>query len=398
MVKKDKESGWYQNLLDAITFTVPKVTKATRYNFILIYYPYIPKFHIGKIYNTRNITTVDIGLTVNEIVEINLDVVEIQDNVKRGFIREIQEKTFIKFNDSQGRKLKNLILQLNMDKITLDYFTFRNLNNPYAPEIFPQMVDSLNSALRIFRTGTREFHNLTEDQIMTWDLKTMFKDKIHETPDGLHFFRQGERNLYVHKVHSTIIESCLGVDMIYNYYDEKRLIFIQYKCLNYENSLFYKSMDKKHKKQIERMKKISGISDCYNYLIRYNENLRICKCPVYIKLCSRNIDINKTKPYGVYFPICIWEFFYQDTEKVSITLRDEPRISNSQFVELANKRLIGTIPLQSQEVADLLHKNAKDDTLTLIFNETNRNLNSDDPLILSHDENDENIEDLKDFD
>jgi hypothetical protein len=149
--------------------------------------------------------------------------------------------------------------------------------------------------------------------------------------------------------------------------DEKRVIFIQYKCVS-ENNKFYKKRDRHFAKQMEKMRSIPNINKCDNFEAKSRMDLRICNCPVFVKLCSRYILDGKISPYGVYFPICIWDRIYSESAHF-ITLDDRPRISDDQFKALAKEQLIGSTQEQSEEINRYLILQTKDQRLKLIFSE-----------------------------
>ena len=209
---------------------------------------------------------------------------------------------------------------------------------------------------------------MTEEQILDFDLDNIFPEPLGQTPDGKRIFIDNGKLLYIQKVHRTAIEKCLGVDLIYNFIDEHRLLFIQYKCLTDENK-FYKSSDKHFPEELKRMKSIPGISDCNNFTVKRKENLRLCGCPVFIKLSAREIKGRRKTPYSFYYPICIWDFIYSSKYKKYITLDDQPRISNEHFIDLVKAGLLGSLPNQSKDINYYLIENSKDDRLKLIFGE-----------------------------
>jgi hypothetical protein len=183
-----------------------------------------------------------------------------------------------------------------------------------------------------------------------------------------HFFTHNNKELYIHKVHRTPIEKCLGVDLIYNFLNEQRLLFIQYKCLTNEKK-FYKSSDRHFPDELKRMKEIPGVNDCKNFQANKREDLRICGCPVFIKLCAREIKGRRKTPYSFYYPICIWDYIYSIDKNKFITLEDEPKITNEHFNDLAKSGLLGSLPNQSKIISDHLIDGSKDERLKLIFEE-----------------------------
>ena len=223
-------------------------------------------------------------------------------------------------------------------------------------------------AFNLFGFDPKDIPPLTEEQILDFDIDTMFPDKVSRTPNGIHFFYNNGKILYLHKVHNTLIERCLGVDLIYNFIDEHRMIFIQYKCTD-ENKKFYISSDSHFRDiQMDKMKSIPEVNECYNFKAESREDLRICKCPVFIKLCHREIKEQRTAPYGFYYSICIWNYIYY-AAKTFITLDDTPRLSNEQFLKLVKDGLIGSTSTQSKIIESYLIEKAEDKRLKLIFTE-----------------------------
>ena len=132
--------------------------------------------------------------------------------------------------DHHSQLVKNAILKSNPDTIDESYFEFAPRS--FDDEIVVEATDAFNTAFRIFGIPSHEIPDLREHQILDFDLETMFSDAIKTgaTPDGKHFFEYAGRRLYLHKVDRTLMEQCLGVDLIYNFIDQRRLVFVQYKC------------------------------------------------------------------------------------------------------------------------------------------------------------------------
>lgn len=268
--------------------------------------------------------------------------------------------------ENTGRLVKG-ILDSNPD-LTPGYFTIDAPRGEPVIEIVPQIVDSFSVAFRLFGLDPRDVPPLTEEQVMDFEIDTMFGPKVGRTPDGKHFFDLDGKVLYVHKVHNTSIERCLGVDLIYNFVEQRRILFIQYKCLSKGDRKFYKSGDPHLRTEMARMKAIPGVDRCHNFGEVDREALRICRCPVYVKLCSRRPQSMRAAPSGFYYPLCIWEHLYRSTDSY-LTLKDGPRLSNDQFADLVGAGLLGSTPAQASDIEAHLIDGSGDERLKLIFEE-----------------------------
>ena len=374
LIKKRKKDRWNDSLNHFITFSLPAYNLIKKKSFILIYFPHIKRMHIGKIYNVRKTTTYDINLTVREIVKISLSLEDIEKCIKdlSIFPGDIKNYEVLYIPGDCSECLKKKILSKNDEILTNDYFKFYDQVSHRNPYIYAQIIDGLKLGFDLSGIGSREIPPLTEEQVLDFEINEIFKGKIKSTPDGLHFFQKGGQLLYIQKVHNTRLEKCLGVDLIYNYYTQGRVLFIQYKCFNYKDK-YYKSKDIHFRKELEKLKAIPQVKKCYNFRSTKRDNLRICRCPVFIKLCSREIEKLKSKPKGYYYPICIWDFIYSENEAY-ITFQDEPKITNQLFLFLARKKLIGTTYDQIKEINQHILNLTDDRRLKLIFTESRQRL------------------------
>jgi hypothetical protein len=269
--------------------------------------------------------------------------------------------------DEKSDLVKNAILRNNTGTVDESYFVFSN-NRPKTDVPF-QTSDAFHTALRIFGIRPESIPPLREQQILDFDITSIFADalKLGSTPDGKHFFEYNRRRLYLHKVDRTPIELCLGVDLIYNFLQEKRLVFVQYKCQQPKGK-YHPSSDSSHNSELQRMEFIPGLSDCPNLTIPDERSARLCHCPVFIKLCKRELSAAQVVPVGVYYPLCIWKCVVGHHRGVSI--RNEPHLTNGHFQELVRNGLIGSTPSQSQDIEEHLIRESNDNRLKLVFEET----------------------------
>jgi hypothetical protein len=351
------------------TLALSKDVKITKLSFIIFRMPEAKDIFIGKVYNKRRVTTFQNSITIRDIInlgKIDLDelIIRIHHQPKAKRILEASEP--LKLNPERSDEIYQALLRTNL--VTESYFKFDLLEGNHS-DLIPQTIDAVNSGLSIFGVDTTDIPPLTEEQILDFDFNNFFSESLGQTLDGKLFFRHNNKILYMQKVHRTPIERCLGVDLIYNFIDEQRLVFIQYKCLTNEKK-FYKSSDSHFPDELLRMKSIPGISECKNFNVDKRENLRLCGCPVYIKLNAREIKGRRKIPYGFYYPICIWDSLYSRQNKKYITLDDQPRITNEQFVELVKAGLLGSLPNQSKVIDSYLIKKSNDSRLKLIFEES----------------------------
>lgn len=278
------------------------------------------------------------------------------------------ERDFVTVPEDKANLIKNCILKSNPTIIDESYFLFDDTF--VDDEIVIEATDAIYTGFRIFGIPVHDIPNLREQQILDFDIETLFADaeKLGVTPDGKHFFDHGSRRLYLHKVDRTPIEECLGVDLIYNFLDQRRLVFVQYKCQRAQGK-YYRASDASHDSEIERMAAIPGLSECWN-LREESHEIRLCRCPVFVKLCKREISHAHAVPIGVYYPLCVWR--WQIEQRAGVSIRDEPHINNHQFQELVKTGLIGSTTEQSFAIERHLVEQANDKRLKLVFEETVR--------------------------
>lgn len=368
------EESLSELLPEKFTFALPSKIEVTKLSFLLIKNSADEHVYIGKIFNKRRVTTFDNSLSIREVKRlygIDLDKLIIETQGEAAAKRILESRYPVELHKNSGERIRDAILATNREVIDDNYFTFNRLTGSYYSDVIPQTVDSFNVAFSIFGIDPRDIPPLREEQILDFDIDSVFPQQSFRTPDGKHYFEHAGKRLYIQKVHNTPIEKCLGVDLIYNFMDEQRVVFIQYKCLNDGNDKkFYKSADRHFPEELKKMKAIPGVGNCYNFKADRREVLRICGCPVYVKLCAREIKGKRLTPYGFYYPICIWDYIYSSGTDKYITLNDEPRISNDQFIELVKAGLFGSTPSQSQAISAHLVGEAKDERLKLVFIES----------------------------
>ena len=268
--------------------------------------------------------------------------------------------------DDKSEMVKNAILKSNRGTIDETYFVIRQEAGP--TDLVLEFRDAFQTGSRIFGLHPRRIPELTEQQILDFDVESLYADatKRGATADGKHFFEHGNRRLYIHKVDRTQFERHLGVDLIYNYLDERRIVFVQYKCQKTRGK-YYPSADASHDSEIRRMDAIPGMQNCDNRRAVDGEGVRLCRCPAFIKLCKREIANSHSVPVGVYYPLCVWKWLLRAHTAVSV--RNEPQFNNQQFQELVKNGFIGSTPDQSVEIERHLIEAANDDRLKLIFEE-----------------------------
>lgn len=268
--------------------------------------------------------------------------------------------------DSKTDLVKKAILKSNKHTIDESYFTFNE--SPANSELQVQSSDAFQTALKIFGLNPQNIPELREHQILDFDIERFFdrSEKLLNTPDGKHLFKHNGRKLYLHKVDRTKIEECLGVDLVYNFLDEKRLVFVQYKCQK-PNGKYYPNSDKSHDSEIERMKSIPGLDSCPNLQLDNDFSARLCRCPVFIKLCKREVLPIHSVPLGVYFPLCIWQYLV--SKHNGLTVKNTPHFNNKHFQELVKTGLIGSTQSQSDDINSHLIELSNDNRLKLVFEE-----------------------------
>lgn len=265
--------------------------------------------------------------------------------------------------------VKKAILRSNQGSLDESYFEF--VDPIQSSEIAVAFNDAIQTGFRIFGQ-VPILDPLREDQILDFDIRTMFRDMdaVGSQPDGKHFFSKAGKRVYLHKVDRTKIERYLGVDLIYNFLDERRLVFVQYKCQKTEGK-YYVSNDASHNEEVARMSSIPGSKDCFNNTESEISDLRLCRCPIFIKLCKREISDAHDIPIGVYYPLCIWCGLVKSQTGLSVS--DQPHFNNDQFQKFVRNGLIGSTASQSLEIENHLISEANDNRLKLVFEETEEN-------------------------
>lgn len=281
-------------------------------------------------------------------------------------MRSLSRREIVSVPDDRFDVVKNVIIKSNSGTIDESYFIFDE-RSPNT-ELMIEATDAMHTGVRLTGFPAHDIPELREPQVLDFDMATLFDDTVRTgvSPDGKHFFEHGNRRVYLHKVHDTAIETCLGVDLIYNYLDQRRLVFVQYKCQK-KRGRYYHGNDEYHDREVERMAAIPGLSDCFNVACSDLALLRLCRCPVFVKLCAREIANSHSIPVGVYFPLCVWR--WQTKQRPGISVKDEPHINSRQFQELVRVGFIGSTRQQSVEIEQHLIAKANDSRLKLIFEE-----------------------------
>lgn len=357
-------------LVARFTFALPEDVHIKKQSFLIMWGPSHGDVFIGKVYERRKITTFDNSFSVREVRKIKLDlgrwIGDIHSESTRGALASAQP---VELPKEWSEEIRDAILAANVGELDEHYFDFDHLVGGQYSDVIPQVIDSFNVAFSIFGFDPRDIPPLREEQILDFDIDTSFPGKVFRLPDGRHYFDFQGKRLYLHKVHNTPIETCLGVDLIYNFVDERRMVFVQYKCPNdEEGKKYYKSRDRHFVDELTRMKAIPGVGSCNNFAGN-RESLRLCGCPVYVKLCAREIKGKRLAPYGFYYPVCVWDCIYHVNETY-ITLDDQPRISNDQFLDLVRSGLLGSTSVQSDAISTHLVTEANDERLKLVFTES----------------------------
>jgi hypothetical protein len=273
-------------------------------------------------------------------------------------------REIIEIPDQKRDHVINAIVKGNAPSLTKEYFRFPDTEGD--SELALQTKDALRTALRIFGIGPEVLRSLREHQILDHDIDTIFEDldKLAVTPDGRYLFKHNGRRLYLHKVDRTKLETYLGVDLIYNFLDEQRLVFVQYKCQK-AKGCYYPSGDRSHDAEVERMKSIPDLGGCYNIGLSDESGVRLCRCPVYLKLCKREVAGPNLTPVGVYYPLCAWTILVRRHTGLSVGV--QPHINNQQFQELVRAGLIGSTSDQTRKIQQHLLASSQDQRLKLIF-------------------------------
>lgn len=324
---------------------------------------------LGKIKRTRKVATIGKALDLSEVRQVLLDSELRKKWTAQHHVTLPIEKDEVMDLSAIFDVVKADLLRLNSD-LTEDYFSFR----VFSPDsdIPVQFGDAVASGLRIFFPRepplNRNYKNLHEQNILLLDIQTFIEGPIMVDPHGRVRFVSGERELIIHKVDSDELERCLGIDLVYNYRDEERCVFIQYKCQKNNGRPYYFSSDDRIKGQVERMRRIPGIDSCPN-LSRRLSDARLCGCSAFVKVCRREIHMHHNIPQGAYFPLCVWRQLMADPGQAGVHVRVRPHLSNEVFTECVRGGTIGTSADQTRYLHDWLYKPTEDERVRLIFEE-----------------------------
>jgi hypothetical protein len=356
-------------LPERFTFALPAAVELIRRSYLL-FRNFDGNLYLGKVYDKRRLTTFENVYTIRQALRLFVTPETLLAPFFGNKLDSVLKSTVpMKLPERFGPQMRDALITAAPSRLQDDYFKFDWLVGGQYSDLVPQAIDSFSVAFSLFGLDPRDIPPLTEEQILDFDVERMFSNQINRLPDGRHFFQHQGKVLYLHKVHNTRIERCIGVDLIYNFLEERRLVFVQYKCLNDETGKkFYKSNDKHFPTELAKMKEIPGVNICPNFMTRERSELRICRCPVYVKLCRREIQGKRMAPYGFYYSICAWDHIYTE-DAASVTLDDQPHITNEQFLELTKSGLFGSTPNQSDEISKHLVDQAQDERLKLVFTE-----------------------------
>ena len=360
---------------DEFSFTVGMRCKLQIPSFLICLSPRADgRALLCKIRRTKKPADFGMAIYVYEVVTVHLIDHALMktidpDSIKDGreLASEIQSSQHpVGVTDKLSEVIKNIIIQSNRGTIDRSYFGFDK--RPLESELIVEATDALNTGLQIFGFPRRNVSNLQEQQILDFDIAKMLPDSMRGevTADGKHIFEYGGRRLCLHKVDRTWIERCLGVDLIYNYLDEKRLVFVQYKCQKVDGK-YYPRSDASYDSEIKRMEAMPGMETCPNLSDADENCIRLCRCPVFIKLCKRQIAETQSVPVGVYYPLCVWKWHMKREKGMSV--RNEPHLNRLQFQELVKTGLIGSTAQQTLEIDRHLVQQANDKRLKVIFEE-----------------------------
>jgi len=365
-LKKQFEIPYYWGVVfpERFTFAISQEKLPPKGSFIIINDLTDSLFYLAKVKNKGKITTFDHRISCVETKNVKLlleDVIKTL-NLKGSRFKQEGEICLITDREEKVKKLKNYLIDKNPS--LKNYFNIKSkAKNLEMLDLSVESRDAFSTAFELFKLPPR-YVNLTEEQILDWEFNSM-PDIMKKTPDGKYFLDFNNRKLIIQKVHNTPIERCLGVDMIYHFCEEDRLIFIQYKCFNHKNKGFYKSRDKHLPVEIKKM--LSFSEKCKNHGLSSCDQLRICDCPFFIKLCSREVPSQREKPYGFYYSVCSWDKMME--HKTSINFDDEPKISNTLFESLIDGKLIGTRRIHARKILKKLRNSVPDGRLLLVFSE-----------------------------
>jgi len=355
-----------------LTIMLPRGNEAYAMSYILMVNTYDVDFsiYLGKIYNIRRVTTFELAISIRELIKIDLDWNKLIKETQGELAETILDADYpIQLSRKSSQKIKKSILEENSETLNEFYFNFNRLISNSNNPLFPQFIDAFIFAFNLFGIDAKSMNVISEEQIIDFDLEKIFRNlSIGRTIDGFYFFERdySQRFLTVKAIHNRPISECSGIELVYNIEAEQRSIFVRYEYADDStNKLFidYKTRD------YPLIEFFPDIKECSNFKASRREEMRICNCSTYIKLCSREIKYYRYQPYGFYYPVCIWSNFCADNSK-EISYNDEPKISNHLFIELIKSKLIGSDLIQSERINNYMQKNGDISRLRLIFTET----------------------------
>jgi len=326
---------------------------------------------LAKIKRTRHSTTIGLNIEIVDAMEIRVFesglLSALESLSHHVFEPEFTPSRFILLPPADAEQVKRIVLKNNQD-VPSDYF--ETWQEPDTSTLAFELREALATGLSIFGFDRKQLPSLTEAQVLDWELGVFAKqeggNRESLMPTGGFVLERGGRQLRLHKVHQTAIEKCLGVDLIYQEVQERRLVFVQYKCPKKGEKAYYHRNDKNHDSELERMMALPGIGECLNHSHSLGE-CRLCRCSAFFKLCKREIAEGQELPHGVYYPACVWKHHVSANPGIKLSLSHH--FNNESFRHLFRGGMIGSTPAQFQQLMEALPIKTNNDRISVIFEE-----------------------------
>jgi hypothetical protein len=354
--------------LQEFSFTVRPGPAALRSPSFILLRSKMGWFHLGKVRRTRAVATFGIALDLYDVRRVQMNFALMEElAVKNGL--------YLAVSGDEVSSLSRLFFEIRTEllranpELTEDYFVFR----AFAPEsdIPVQLGDGIATGFRLFHRTVPVggfYSGLQEQEIFDLDIQSFIDGPVRYDPYGRCEYVVGDRQLLLYKVDRKRLEKCLGIDLVYNFVDEGRCVFVQYKCQGRDGKPYYFSADRNIGREMERMQNIPGCLACLNRARPLSE-LRLCACSAFVKLCRREVHMHHNVPRGSYYPLCIWSYMMAERAGQGIQVDSRPHLSNEVFNECVRGGLIGTSRSQTRSLQDLIDPSGGDERVRLVFEE-----------------------------
>jgi hypothetical protein len=349
---------------------------------------YIASFRRDRIVATKKVRVFfDIVIKLNTPLTSNFILENVSKAMKNSIESVFNDKTTIKYlNGNQLKTIISFLFQLdndNINKIKRLLFRDKKLETDNNKEyIISTERDALGLVFRIngldkeindivnwnieemptpdYINGL-SMVNAREDQLIMKDLRCFGDWKvISDYVPSICTLSNGKKHISIMYANRTIIESNIGVDLIYFDHINRTYIFVQYKRLSGKNqeNVYYPASDKNLNKEITLMERFE------TNLSKDQEDYRLNDQVFYFKFCKERQEVHtKELSSGFYLPkdyfMLINRLQKEKGDHISISYDTVTRyLTNTVFIELIQYGLIGTrvndVDLISNIIKELL--------------------------------------------